>query len=300
MHHQTTTDTRTGVLAALSAYLIWGFSPLFYRAVGAAPALEILAHRVIWSAVFCLLLVGLRGRLGYLYKIGRDRRELSMLLISALLVSVNWLGFIWAVNNDRALEASMGYFIFPIVTVLLGRIFLGERLNRSQIAALGLVVLGVVILLFDQGNPPWIALLLAISFSLYGLVRKQIPTGPLLGLTMECLILSPMALVYILYISVQGTLVFGALSRELDILLICSALVTALPLILFTTATRRLRLGTVGMLMYLNPTCQFLLAVFVFGEPFTRAHLFTFTAIWAGLLLFTLDSHRRSRMSRLG
>lgn len=215
------------------------------------------------------------------------------LLASSLLVSSNWLGFIWAVNNERALEASIGYFIFPIVTVLLARLFLGEYLNRNQLTAVVLVVGGVAILLLAQQQLPWIALLLATSFSLYGLVRKKIPTGPLIGLTMECLLLSPAALCYLLYLNHRGTLVFGTSGWELDVLLACSAWVTALPLVLFASATRRLRLGTVGMLMYINPTCQFLLAVYAFGEPFTRAHLYTFALIWTGLLLFTLDSRSR-------
>ena len=289
-------STSTGVIAAIGAYLIWGFSPLFYRAVGAAPALEILAHRVVWSLLLCLLLVAVRGRMVALKSAFLDPRDLLTLLVSAVLVSANWLGFIWAVNNERALEASMGYFIFPIVTIVLGWVFLGERLNRRQLLALALVVGGVLILLIDQWRLPWIALLLAVSFSLSGLVRKKVAVGPLVGLTVECMLLLPAALCYLLYLQTQGALVFGSQSVGLDILLMCSALVTALPLILFTSATRRLRLGTVGMLMYLNPSCQFLLAVFLFGEPFTRAHLHTFLCIWAGLLLFTLDARRRQRM----
>jgi len=284
---------RTGVLEAIGSFLIWGFSPLYYRAVGEAGSLEILSHRVIWSLLFCLILIAFSGQTRALLHLFSQARTLLTLFVSALLVSVNWLGFIWAVNNDRALEASMGYFIFPIVMVVLGGIFLNERLNRNQMLALALVVLGVLNLLLGQQQLPWIALLLASSMGLYSLVRKQVPAGPLVGLTMECLLLLPVAALYLLYLERQGELLFGSGAAWMDILLICSALMTALPLILYTSAARKLRLGTLGLLQYLNPTCQFLLAVFLFAEPFSQTHLYTFVLIWSGLALFSIDSQRR-------
>jgi len=283
---------RAGIFAATGAFLIWGFSPIYYRAVGVAPALEIVAHRVVWSLVFTLVLVGLSGQLRQVLNIFRDVRALGTLLLSSLLVSANWLAFIWAVNNERALEASMGYFVFPIVMVVLGGIFLKERLSFGQLVALLLVVLGVINLLFGYSRFPWIALLLAGSMGCYGLVRKTVAVEALPGLTMECLLLSPVALGYLIILYANGELVFGSISPGFDLLLTCSALMTALPLILFTAATRVLRLGTVGLLQYLNPTCQFLLAVLLFREPFTQAHLITFLLIWSGLVLFTLDSRR--------
>ena len=282
------------MLAATGAFLIWGFSPVYYRAVGVAPALEILSHRVVWSLVFTLLLVGLSGQLRQVLNLFRDARVVSTLFISSLLVSVNWLAFIWAVNNNRALEASMGYFVFPIVMVVLGGIFLKERLSFGQLAALLLVVSGVINLLLGYSRFPWIALLLAISMGFYGLVRKKVAVEALPGLTMECLLLSPVAVGYLITLYKGGELVFGSMGAGFDLLLACSALMTALPLILFTAATRILRLGTVGLLQYLNPTCQFLLAVLLFREPFTQAHLITFLLIWSGLVLFTLDSRKGS------
>ena len=288
---------RAGMLAATGAFLIWGFSPIYYRAVGVAPALEILSHRVVWSLVFTLLLVGLSGQLRQVLNLFRDARVVGTLFLSSLLVSVNWLAFIWAVNNNRALEASMGYFIFPIVMVVLGGIFLKERLSFGQLAALLLVVSGVINLLFGYSRFPWIALLLAISMGFYGLVRKKVAVEALPGLTMECLLLSPVAVGYLITLYTGGELVFGSMGAGFDLLLACSALMTALPLILFTSATRILRLGTVGLLQYLNPTCQFLLAVLLFREPFTQAHLITFLLIWSGLVLFTLDS-RKGRSAR--
>jgi chloramphenicol-sensitive protein RarD len=289
-------ELKIGVLSALGAFLIWGLSPLYYRAVGAAPALEIIAHRALWSLLFTLLLIGFSGQVRVFIRLFSDYRILLILLLSSLLVSVNWLGFIWAVNNGKALEASMGYFIMPIVMVLLGRLFLDERLNRNQLLSLLLVCLGVLNLLIALRQLPWIALLLAISFGFYSLVRKKVAVSALVGLTMECLILAPLALGYLLFLEQRGTLVFATRGVDLDLLLIGSGLITALPLILFTSASKRLRLGTVGLLQYLNPTCQFLLAVFLFNEPFSQHHLNTFILIWLGLAVFTLDS--RYRMKR--
>lgn len=286
---------KTGVLSALGAFLIWGLSPLYYRAVGAAPALEIIAHRALWSLLFTLLLIGLSGQTRVFLALFSEYRILLTLLLSSLLVSVNWLGFIWAVNNGKALEASMGYYIMPIVMVLLGRLFLDERLNRNQLLSLLLVCLGVLNLLIAIRQLPWIALLLAGSFGFYSLVRKKVAVSALVGLTMECLFLAPLALAYLLFLNHQGSLVFGTHDAVFDLLLLGSGLITALPLILFTSASKRLRLGTIGLLQYLNPTCQFLLAVFLFNEPFSQHHLLTFSLIWLGLAIFSLDSRRRMK-----
>ncbi len=286
-------ETKIGVLNALGAFIIWGLSPLYYRAIGEAPALEILAHRAIWSLLLTLVLVAVTGQLGTFVSLFRNYKIQLTLLLSSLLVSINWLGFIWAVNNGKALEASMGYYIMPIIMVLLGRLFLDERLNRNQIISLLLVCLGVLNLLIAFQQLPWIALLLSLSFGFYSLVRKKVAVSALIGLTMECLFLAPLAAIYLLYLKQQGVLVFGSGEFGFDLLLISSGLVTALPLILFTTASKRLRLGTLGLLQYLNPTCQFLLAVFLFNEPFSSHHLHTFILIWLGLAIFTLDSRRR-------
>lgn len=286
-------ETKIGVLNALGAFVIWGLSPLYYRAIGEAPALEILAHRAIWSLLLTLLLVGVTGQLRTFITLFRNFRIQLTLLLSSLLVSVNWLGFIWAVNNGKALEASMGYYIMPIIMVVLGRLFLDERLNRNQMISLLLVSLGVLNLLIAFQQLPWIALLLSLSFGFYSLVRKKVAVSALVGLTMECLFLAPLAAIYLFYLKHQGVLVFGSGEITFDLLLISSGLVTALPLILFTSASKRLRLGTLGLVQYLNPTCQFLLAVFLFNEPFSNHHLHTFILIWLGLTIFTLDSRKR-------
>jgi len=281
---------------ALTAFFIWGFSPIYYRAIGGADALEILAHRAVWSFLFCLFLLLLAGEVREFFSLFQSRKKLQILLFSSVLVSVNWLTFIWAVNNERALEASMGYFIFPIVMVFLGGLFLGERLNRHQIFALLLVIAGVLNMLLLQQQLPWIALLLAGTMGLYSLVRKMVPVGALLGLTMECMLLTPIALFYLYRLQQEETLTFGTLGLQFDLLLIAAALITALPLLLFTSASKQLRLGTLGLIQYINPTCQFLLAVLLFGEAFTQTHLHTFLLIWSGLLIFTLDIRcRRQR-----
>ncbi|MCB1759348.1 MAG: EamA family transporter RarD [Gammaproteobacteria bacterium] len=288
-----------GVWAALTAFLLWGFSALYYRAVGSAGAFEILAHRIVWSLLFCCALILIRGRGRELAAIYADRKLLGSLLLSALLVSVNWLGYIWAVNNGHALEASMGYYLFPLVMVFLGAVILQERISRLQRYALLLVSAGVVNLLVALGEVPWIALLLATSFGLYGLVRKQITVGPLIGLTVECLLLSPAALLYFAFAASNGALTFGSEGIAFDLLLAGTALMTAVPLLLFTYAAKRMRLATLGMLQYLNPSVQFLLAVTIIGEPFTSHHLYTFLLIWAGVFLFSYDSRRPERRQPL-
>ncbi|MCW8890274.1 MAG: EamA family transporter RarD, partial [Sedimenticola sp.] len=285
-----------GVASALGAFLIWGFSSLYYRAIGEAPALEIIAHRAIWSLLFTLILIAVTGQIRIFLGLFSNKKILLTLLVSSILVSVNWLGFIWAVNNEKALEASMGYFIMPIVMVVLGRLFLDERLSRNQVISLILVCIGVLNLLVAIQQLPWIALLLALSFGFYSLVRKKVNVSALVGLTLECLFLAPVALGYLWLLQLEGTLVFGTLNIGFDLLLLGSGLMTALPLILFTSASKRLRLGTVGLLQYLNPTVQFLLAVFLFNEPFSIPHMITFSLIWLGLIIFSLDS--RNQMKR--
>ncbi|MET0102925.1 MAG: EamA family transporter RarD [Sedimenticola sp.] len=275
---------RTGVVASLGAYLLWGFSPLFYRLLGEASALEVLAHRAIWSLLFTLVLVIFAGNIQALVRILANRRLMAILLASSILVSVNWLVFIWAVNNEKALEASMGYFIMPIVMVLLGRVVLTEHLSKLQLASVLLTFLGVLNLLVALGQLPWVALTLAISFGCYGLVRKMAPVDSLLGLTVECLLLTPIALLYLFYLHSEGGIVFGTLGLGFDLLLASSALMTALPLLLFTA----------GMLSYINPSIQFLLAVLLFREPFTTTHLVTFSLIWLGLGIFSHDARKQA------
>ncbi len=299
MNQHASKEVQIGLFSAIAAFLMWGFSPLYYRAIGTAPALEILAHRVIWSFFFTLTLVIIGKQWRPFLDALCSHRQLFILLISSLLVAGNWLGFIWAVNNGKALEASMGYYIMPVIMVLLGRFFLNEHLNSRQIFSFILVCVGVLNLLVGLGELPWLALFLACSFGLYSLVRKKTPVSALIGLTIECLLLAPISLIYLIYLQQNDQLIFGTLGLSFDMLLAAASLMTALPLIFFTMASKRLKLGTVGLIQYMNPTCQFLLAVFAFGEPFTQTHLITFLFIWGGLGLFSLDSHRRMRQAKL-
>ena len=284
-----TSEARTGALFALCAFSIWSGFPLYFKLVADIPASEVLGHRILWSLLFVALLLALRGRWQgvreALVTPGLRRR----LALSAVLVSINWLVFIWAIANDHVLDASLGYFINPLVNVVLGVLLLGERLRRLQWIAVALALAGVANLVWQHGTLPWIALLLAFSFGGYGLVRQQTSTDALSALFDETLLLAPLAIGYLIALDLAGHGHFlrGPLAN--DGLLLLAGVLTALPLLLFGGAARRLRLSTLGLLQYTVPTGHFVLAVFVFGEPFTAAHAVTFGAIWLALALYGTD-----------
>jgi chloramphenicol-sensitive protein RarD len=289
------TPGAAGLLYALGAFGIWGVSPLFFRALAHVPATEIVAHRVAWSLLLLCALVTLkrgwsevRGALGPL-------RNRWLFLLTTLLISGNWLLFIWAVTHARVLQASLGYFINPLLSVLLGVVFLGERLRRPQVIAVLLAAAGVLNLVVSHGVFPWISLCLASTFALYGLLRKQVPVESLSGLLIETALLLPLALVYLVLLAGRGASSFGADAPSTSALLIGGGVVTAVPLLWFVNAARRLRLSTLGLMQYLAPTGQFLLAVLAFGEPFTPAHAVTFGLIWASLVLYSVDAYLRQR-----
>jgi chloramphenicol-sensitive protein RarD len=284
---------RAGLAPALAAYLSWGVFPLYFKALRRVPPLEILAHRVVWSTVFLAILVLARGRAAEWRDAFRSARRLGVYALSTALVTCNWLLYIWGVASGRVLEASLGYFIGPIVNVLLAVLFLGERLRPRQIAAVALAAAGVVVLVARAGTVPWLALGLAVSFSSYSLVRKKGAIDPLVGLLVETSLLSPFAAVLIVGRAVAGTGHLGA--RPLETwLLLAAGVLTALPLIWFARGVRELRLSTMGLLQYISPTLQFLLAVLLFGERFTSAHAAAFGCIWAALALYTIDALTRS------
>jgi len=277
---------------ALGAFGLWGTFPLYFKAVASVPATEVLAHRVVWSVFWvALLLFGVRQWPAVRAAL-RDRYVLGRLLVSSLLIATNWLVFIWAVAHDRVLEASMGYFITPLVNVLLGRLVLGERLYRLQWLAVACAGAGVGFMLARLGALPWVSLTLAVTFASYGLARKTAPVGAIPGLFVETLLLGPVALGYLLLLAGEGGGTFGHAGIGYDLLLAAAGLVTATPLILFAQAARRLRLASVGLFQYLTPTCQLLLAVLLFGEPFTRTHAVTFACIWIGLALYSVSAWR--------
>jgi chloramphenicol-sensitive protein RarD len=284
-----------GVLYAALAFLIWGISPIYWKALRSVPALEIIMHRIVWSFFFLLPLIVIMRRWQEFVDVFRKRRTLLMLLVSALVIGANWLLYIWAVNNDELLQASLGYFINPLVNVVLGMVFLKERLRPPQMLSVLLAFTGVLYLTISYGEFPWVALILALSFGLYGLIRKVAPVGALVGLTMETLLLSIPALIYLIYLDSRGAGTIFRVSPKLTLLLMGCALVTAIPLLLFTLGARRIYLSTLGLLQYIAPSCMFILAVFLFREPFSSAQIVTFVFIWTALAIYSTDFVRYYR-----
>lgn len=278
---------RAGLAYGLAAYGFWGLVPIYFKAVAAVPALEVLAHRVVWSVVVLALVLSVQRRWREVWAVLRDRRTLGVLAVTTVLVGGNWYIFIWAVANDRVLQASLGYFINPLVNVFLGVVFLRERLSRAGVVAVALAAAAVIWLTAQAGELPWVSLVLAFSFGLYGLLRKTARVKPVPGLMVETTLMAPPALLYLGLVASRGGLYFGTGSPRLDLLLIAAGLVTALPLLWFTAAARLLPLATLGFLQYLAPTGQFLLAVLAYGEPLTRDRLLAFGLIWVALAIFT-------------
>ncbi len=280
----------TGVAAATTSYLIWGLSPIYWKSLAAVPAFEILMHRMIWSFVFLCPLIFFTGHRKAFTSALKSPKVMGILLTTTLLVGFNWFLFIWAINSNHILQTSLGYYITPLVSVLLGMVFLNERLRRLQAAALALAAVAVGLMTVRYGQFPWVSLSLAFSFGFYGLIRKVAPVGALVGLTIETLILSIPAVGYLSYLDMLGEGSFMRAGGGTDLLLAGAALVTALPLLLFTVGARLLHLSTVGFLQYLAPSCTFLLAIIVYNEPLARSQLVAFILIWAALALYSLDS----------
>jgi chloramphenicol-sensitive protein RarD len=297
-HGAALATARAGVLYGIGAYGLWGIFPLYFKALKHVPPLEILCHRILWSLVLLMGLVWLRGSWSAGQQALRSRRTLLTLGATTLLIAGNWLVYIWAVTNDLVLQASLGYYINPLVNVLLGFVFLHERLRRWQTAAVVLAAVGVGYLTLAGRQFPGLAPFLAITFGAYGLLRKTVRVDALVGLTVETALLAPAALIFLGYQMAHGHAVFLRDSLRVDVLLLLAGIVTATPLLWFTEAARRLRLATLGFLQYLSPTGQFLLAVLAFGEPFTLAHGVTFACIWAALLLYSIETARNAEISK--
>ncbi len=275
----------------MSAYAIWGLFPLYYHQLAAVPPLEVLCHRILWSAVLCVGLLTVRGRLGELRAAFGNRRVLLGLLASGLCISANWGCFIWAVSVGRALDASIAYYIMPLVMLLLGVLLLKEKLSPRQYVAIAVMIASVVLLTYDRGELPWVVAALPISFGLYGLVRKLVAVDAMVGVTVETLLVAPLAAAWLLTRPEGGALVQAPLPVE--VLLVACGPVTTLPLVLFAFGARRLELSTIGVLQYINPTLQGLMAVIVLGEPLGRLQLATFALIWLGLILYSLPVRGR-------
>jgi len=291
-----TRGTRAGFLSAFAAYTLWGTSPLFFALLKEVPAWEVVSHRVVWGLVAIAAVLPFVGHWHEVLRILRNRHALLVFVGSALMITANWVTFVWAVGHGFTLEASLGYYLLPLVSVMLGAVFLKERFTRRQGAALLLVIAGVGSLLVGLGTVPWVALTLAFSFSTYGLLRKIAPAESLIGLFVETLLLLPVALACLAVMEVQGTAVVVQAGRlDLWLLLVVGTpFFTAFPLFLFAFGARRLRLSTTGLMFYINPTIQFLIAVFVFREPMTTAHTIAFGCIWAGIALYMWPRRARS------
>jgi len=288
-------ETRLGLLYAASAFLIWGLTPIYWKLLLQVPAAEILAHRIVWGLVVVAGWMSLRGRWPDLAAGVRQPRTVAALAASTLFIAVNWGLFVWAVNNDRVLATSLGYYINPLVNVVLGLVVLGERLNRRQWVAVSLAAVAVAILTIAQGRLPWISLVLAVSFALYGLLRKTVRVDAVVGLAFETSALTPVAAAFLLYQKTRGVAVFGSQAVGTDVLLVAAGAVTVVPLILFTLGVRRLPLSTAGLMQYIAPTCTFVLAVFLYNETFSTAHAVSFILIWTALGIYTYDLQQRLR-----
>jgi chloramphenicol-sensitive protein RarD len=284
-------SVRSGVFLALAAYSMWGVAPIYFKLLKDMPALEILMHRIVWSMLVLVLLVLLTGHMSKVRSALKNRTVLSILLLSGLLLAGNWLLFIWSVNNDHLLDASLGYYINPLLNVFLGRMFLGERLRFLQKIAVLLALVGVVILIITFGQIPWIALTLAASFGVYGLLRKQVAVDSLPGLLLETAMMLPFALIYWLWFAGEGS---NMINNEISMntLLLLAGVVTTAPLLCFTGAARRIKYSTLGFFQYIGPSIMFILAVFIYGEPMSEARIVTFMFVWLALGLFSFDSYR--------
>ena len=286
---------KAGLVAGISAYLVWGFFPIYFKALGSVPPVQVVCHRIVWSALFLAALITLRRGWGEVAAAASAKETVLLLVATALLIATNWLVFIIAVGHAQVLQSSLGYFMTPLVSVLLGVALLKERLRRLQVTALVLALIGVAMITAQQSGLPWAALTLAITFGTYGLLRKVAGVEALAGLAIETFILAPAAAGYLVYAELHGVGSFGHAGWGTDGLLVFSGVVTSLPLLLFAHAARRLRLATIGFLQYLTPTLHFAIAVALYREPFTTANLASFAFIWLGLGLYSLHALKAVR-----
>lgn len=290
---------RRGLIYALAAFVLWGVAPAYFKLIQQVPPAEIIVHRILWSCLLMALVLGLSRRFVGWHRLREQPRTVATLALTALLISGNWLVFVYAVNSGRMLDASLGYYINPLINVLLAVLFLGERLRPLQSAAVLLALLGVAYQVYELGRLPWIALVLAFSFGFYGLLRKRVPLDALNGLGVETALVAPLALIYFALLWQQGTLQFGHVSLRLDLLLAAAGVVTTIPLALFAAGAQRLPYTTIGFLQYLSPSIGMVLAVAFYGEHFSAGHAVTFGLIWTGLALFSLDAWSQARRNRV-
>ncbi len=286
-----------GMLYALTAFFIWGVAPLYFKHIGFVPAGEIVTHRIIWSCVFLILLVWWTKSGRAILAVFRQPRYLALLTLTAVLIAANWLLFIWAINHDHMLESSLGYFINPLLNILLGMLFLGERLRQWQWFAVALAVSGVVLQIVTLGVFPWIALALAGSFAVYGLLRKKMAVDSLTGLLVETLVLTPVAAWYLFLYADSATSQLSQNTLALNLWLIAAGIITTVPLLCFTAGAKRLRLSTIGFFQYIGPSLMFIFAITLYHEPIVWQKWLTFALIWSALVVFSWDALRHTQQN---
>jgi chloramphenicol-sensitive protein RarD len=283
---------RKGVVAGFAAYGFWGFVPIYWKILGEVPVWQLLLHRMTWSLLFVSLLLTLRQDWSWLQPTLADRRNLWRFAASAVLLAINWFVYIWGVNSGYIVETSLGYFINPLISVLFGVVFLGERMRRGQWLAVGIATAGVVYLTVRYGSLPWIALTLAVSFGVYGLLKKQARVGAVQGLTLETAVLAGPAALALVYLGITGQGAFITEGAGTSLLLVGTGAVTAIPLILFAASARLIPLSMLGILQYLAPTLQLLIGVLIYGEPFPLERMLGFAFIWTALVIYTAENLR--------
>ena len=293
----TSSSSRTGFFLAVFSFLFWGLIPLYFKAVSSVSPLEVLSHRVFWSAILLTGIIFITGKQHELRAALANKRTLGLLTLSALLIACNWLSFIWGVSNNLILQTSLGYFITPLVNVLFGFLFFGERLKPAGIIAITLAFTGVAMQVYLLGSLPTVALLVALSFAFYGLVRKKVDVKPVPGLTIETFILLPAATGWLGWLISRDEFHLSPEMPKISLLLFMAGLVTTIPLVTFNMAAKRLSLTVLGMVQYIGPTLSFLIGVFIYQEPMDEARLLSFSIIWLGLVIFSFSSmmnHRRT------
>lgn len=293
-------EAARGAIAAAAGFLCWGIVPIYWKHLAAVPALELIAHRIVWSLFFLLIVQAWRGRLGAVREGFATPRAIGLNLLSSILLAVNWTVYVWGVNSGHVIECSLGYFLTPLGNVALGYLFLHERLRPLQWAAIALAAGGVVLLLVRLGHFPWIALSLAATWSCYGILKKRSALGPMNGLTVETIVLFPLAAAALAWWQIAGVGALGRVNAVDHVLILSAGVITAVPLLLFAQGAQRVRLSTLGLLQYLAPSVQFLLGVFLYDEPFDAARFQAFGIIWAGLVLYTADSFWSQRRTLFG
>ncbi|WP_025897592.1 EamA family transporter RarD [Sneathiella glossodoripedis] len=291
-------EQKKGLLAALGAFGLWGVFPLYFKAIGHIPVFEVLANRIVWSLVLVFLLVVITKRFGHLKAAISDRKTFLLFLGSTSFIALNWTTFVWAIANDRVLEAGLGYYINPLVNVGLGMLFFQEKLNRWQTTAIFLAICAVALMTYIMGHLPWVSLVLGFSFGFYGLFRKKAQTESTVGLMVETAILTPFCLAYLVFLVMttglqDGQVAGGFYSMPDFLLLVGTGVVTGVPLILFSYGAQRLRLSTVGVMQYIAPTMHVVLAIFIFNEAFSHLQFVAFALIWIGLIIYTIDGIRQ-------